>query len=138
MAIAKRVAMTAFREDPFVVRFRVRGYNLTGAIQRFAVRLYPDEPGDARIQVGNTDTRGAEGIRVVETGVEGLFPWTDVEVILAKDSVRSLPEASEAGSDVKFAYDYEWQRPDTGSGFSEEEETILYGDFVVRGSVNND
>lgn len=137
MNVSKRVDLRAFREDPYQLRFRVRGYNLTGATMAFAVRLYPNAPGDAEIEIGNTTTRGAEGIRIVDTGVTDGFDWTDVEIIIAKATVSALPTVGEAGADDVFAYDFEWERADTGSGFSEEETTILFGDFIVRGSVNN-
>ncbi len=106
MAIARRQALSAFREDPFVLRFRARGYDLSGAVMAFAVRLYPNAEGEALIQLGLTTTRGAAGIRVVATGSEAGVPWTDVEIVGPKDLIAALPFTGEAGADDTFAYDF--------------------------------
>ena len=137
MAIAQRLEQVAFRKDPFQLAFRARGYNLSLAAFAFAVRLYPDAPGDPLILVRKAQTRGASGVRVVDTGTDADgIPWTDLEIILRKSLIEALPSAGEAGDDAQFHYDFQWAAPDTASGFSQVENTILFGPFIVKGSIN--
>lgn len=133
---AQRHNFEAFRKDPFLCLIRVRGYNLNNVPINFALNLYPDAPPPARIDVGTVIEKGVQGIRVAAVGFTNGLPWSDIEILLRKDTIASLPPAAEAGSDVEFAYDIQWILPSPVGDYVRVEETILFGKFVIKGSVN--
>lgn len=137
--IAQNQTLTAFRQDPLQIAMRVNGYDLTGATFKLSVRLYPDAAGDPLIEVEGTPTPGANGIRIADTGTTDGVPWTDLDILIGKAllSDSSIPAAEEAGDDIILAYDFGWTRASSSTAFVAVEETILFGDFIVKGSVND-
>lgn len=135
--MARKYRFEAFRSDPFLQLFRVWGYHLADVPMNFALRLYPGAPGLPLYSTGKTTVRGAPGLRVAAQGLSDGLPWSDVELIVPKASVEALPQPAEAGAALSIAYDLQWSLPDPGGDYVTVEETILFGDFVVKGSVND-
>lgn len=133
---AQRHRFEAFRKDPFLCLIRIQGYNLNNVPMNFALNLYPDAPPPALIDVGITIEKGVQGIRVAAVGFVNGLPWSDIEILLRKETIASLPRMGEAGSDAVFAYDIQWTLPSPVGDYVRVEETILFGDFVIKGSVN--
>jgi len=135
--MAANQSLSCFRKDPLAIRMQVQGVDLTNANPAFAVRLYKDAPGAALIQLGVVTAAGTDGIRLV-----GVVPDSDgisttlLEIIASKTLMAALPAEAELGDDLTLAYDLQWTPPDDGSGFTSEETTVLFGDFIVQGSVN--
>jgi len=101
------------------------------------VRDRPDMPGDPRLLLPKTTTAGEDGCRLVDvTEDDDGVPTSLVEILAIKATMGTLPQALAPGDPVKLAYDFQWMLPDDGSGLSTLEETILFGDFIVMGSVN--
>lgn len=115
---------------------RVRGVDLgTATSINFAIRLYPDAPGTPIAMLMRVTDINVSGVRVVETGVIAGEPYTDLEVLLGKGD--NYPPAPEAGGDLTLAYDFKWTEAANTTGFFNPEQTILFGDFIVKGSVND-
>lgn len=135
MAIAQKLTLTTFRTDPFHETMRVLGKDLSAALSlTFAIRLYPDAPGDPIAKLSKVTAINASGVRIVSTGMEDGVPYTDLEILLGKGD--NYPNAGEAGADLTLAYDFKWIEAPVASGFYNPEQTILFGDFIVKGSVN--
>lgn len=137
MAFAAAEAISAFRKDPFQYVLGVIGFDLTGVDMKFCVRDRPDMPGDPRLLLATTGTPGADGCRFVSVEVdEDGVPTSLIEIVASKAQMATLPQALMPGDTVKLAYDFQWTLAPDGSGLSALEETILFGDFNVMGSVN--
>lgn len=133
---AQRHRFEAFRNDPFLCLIRIWGYNLNDIPMNFALNHCSDAPLPALIDVGITIEPGAQGIRVAAVGFTAGLPWSDIEILLSKATMASLPPAAEAGSDLALTYDFQWKLPNRAGDYVRVEETILFGDFVIKGSVN--
>lgn len=133
---AKRWNLVHFRNDPFHLTMRIYGENLADAPSlKFAIRLYPDAPGDPIVELEKVTVINTSGVRVVDSGIEDDLPFTDLEIIIGKGDI--FPAAPEAGGDAVFAYDFEWTATPVTDGFYNPEQTRLFGDFIVKGSVND-
>lgn len=137
MTEAQRLDLRVWRRDPMRFTFAVRGVDASGSGPALVVRLYPDAPGAPQIALGPTTTEGAEGVRCVDVYEEDGLPVTLFEAVADKETIAALPEPSEAGSDLSLAYDMQWTLPPDPLGFTQLEQTFLYGKFIVRGSVND-
>jgi hypothetical protein len=142
MAFAGRITLRAFRNDPLRVTLSVRGVDLTGATFSFAVRQYPDQSGDALLgPLSNTTTTGQRGVRLVDVLTVDSVPTSLIEIIDTKANMQALPAAAEVGSgspaEVGLSFDFQWTPADGDeAGFAATEQTWLFGDFIVMGSVN--
>lgn len=135
-ACARLMPLRAFRKDPFYALMVVRGMDLTGHALAFAVRMMPDQPGNALIQLVTTSTKGTAGIRLVRVDWDDGVPTSVVEIIALKSTVSGLPAAPEIGADLVLYYDLQWLPLDDASGLAAVETTVLYGPFIVKGSAN--
>lgn len=135
MLIPHKVPLYTFRNDPYHLRMRVNGYDLSDAEFQFTVRQLPDDPDPTVAEAIEETTIGLTGVRVVDTGTEDGVPWTDIEVFIDADD-DTWPAAAEPGDDVVLSYDFGWTDTPAASGFYNPRATYLYGDFTVRGSVN--
>jgi hypothetical protein len=143
MSIAKREPFTGFRNDPLRETLEVIGVNLTGGLARFCIRQRPDQEGDALLEVEGEDFIEDDeplvsGIRLIEVTEDEDGVFTSIlEITSTKEEMQALPAASEQGRDLTLYYDFEWQvSEEEAAPFAAAEETILYGDFIVRGSAN--
>lgn len=141
MITPKRLPLVVRRNSPLHLMCRVEGLNLSGAIMRFAVKLYPDNvPPDDQIPpllvLEAAAINGGEGIRLVDVSYDEGIPTSRFEVIAAKSSIQALPPSADAGTDLQLFYDFDWLRVADDSGWSMLEETVLYGPFTVKGSAN--
>lgn len=139
MAAFRRLDLRVFRKDPLQLTLTVVGIDLTGATQLdFAVRLYPDAPGAKLINCALTTTPGAQGCRLVSVTTDGGgVPTSVIEILDTKATMAALPAAGEAGDDTVLHHDFQWLRAADGSGLTMIEETKLFGQFIVMGSVND-
>lgn len=143
MTFAKRQAFPVFRNDPLCLTFELVGADLTEATARFCVRQKPDQEGDALLEVEGVDLIEDDvplvsGIRLIEVTEDDDGVFTSIlEITSTKEEMQALPAAAEQGQDLTLFYDLEWQLSEAVSApFAAVEETILYGDFIVRGSAN--
>jgi hypothetical protein len=137
MDIPQKVTLIAFRTEPYHLRMRIEGYDLSGADFKFSVRLLPDTPGSAIVEVTNTVTIGTEGVRVVDTGTDDdSVPWTDVEILILAGAWDDAP-APEVGEDTELHHDFGWTPDPVTTGFYNPRQNYLYGPFIVKGSVND-
>ena len=138
MLTAVNQTLSAFRNDPLYLLMEVIGYDLSGNLPSLAVKLYPDAPGPPLLLLAPTVIPGADGIRSVSvTYDDDDVPTTLLEAIASKTVISALPAAPVAGADVTLAYDLQWTPPLAGTGLSPVEETVLFGDFIIKGSVND-
>lgn len=136
MIAARKVTLDTFRRDPFHLTMRVLGRDLSTATSiTFAIRLYPDAPGAAIAALSKVTDINVSGIRIVDTGVINGEAYTDIEILLGKGD--NYPPAAEIGADITLAYDFKWIEAANTDGFFNPEQTILFGDFIVKGSVND-
>lgn len=136
MLIPRKVTLSTFRNDPYHLRMRVNGYDLSAADFKFSVRLLPDTGGSPLAEVIEETVIATSGVRVVDTGTEDDVPYTDIEVFIdLADS--DWPAADEPGDDVILSYDFGWTDTPETEGFYNPRATYLYGDFIVKGSVND-
>lgn len=145
MAFAKRVAIVAFRNDPLREVLAVVGYDLTDAQLRFCVRQYPDQQGDPLLEIFNDQldpdpvVSTSTGMRLVEVTEDADGVKTSVvEVIAVKSDMQLLPPGGERGEDLTLYHDLDWiLGEDEAAPFAAVEETVLYGDFILKGSAND-
>jgi hypothetical protein len=137
MNFAQRRDFTVFRNDPLQLVFGVIGLDLTGAVMKMAVKLYPDAPGDPLLLLENQATPGQPGLRLVDVTVDDDgVPTSLIEGLRPKADMQALPPSAEFRVPLKLSHDFQWTLPDDGSGLTPQEETVLFGDFIVMGSVN--
>lgn len=137
---ARRLDLTVWRRDPMRIVLAVEGVDMGNVpTMSFAVRLYPDTPGEPLLLLVNKVTKGENGIRVVTIAEDTPgIKTTLVEIYCDKATLApQIPAAGEVGCDVTLAYDFQWTLPDDGTGFTPVEETVLFGSFIVKGSVND-
>lgn len=138
MLTSKRTTIAVFRRDPLYLLISVIGYDLTASSPAMAVRLYPDAPGDPLLLLEATGWAGADGIRLVEVIVDDdNVPTSVLEVIASKATMSEMPLPGELGSDLTLYYDFQWTPPLEGSGITPVEETVMFGDFIIKGSAND-
>ena len=141
--MAAKLTLQGFRNDPFHATLRIGGIDLTGAAMALAVRLYPNQPGDALIEIEATDLAGAEGIRLVSVGLDDDgVPESWIEIIIAKPTIQGLPAltaGAEIGDPATFHYDLQaTPAEDVSSPWTENiEQTLLFGPFIINGSANS-
>jgi len=134
----RRQDLRVFRRDPLHLVIAVIGLDLTGSGPSLAVRLYPDAPGLPELLLGPTASAGSQGIRIVEvTRDPADVPTTLLEILATKGAINRLPRTGEIGTPSTFAYDLQWTPPAAGPGLTRVEETVLFGSFIVMGSVND-
>ncbi len=140
MTIANREALRAFRNDPLHLVLAVEGLDLTNAPIALCVRQRRDTPGSPILQLDMTATAGAKGIRLVSvTPDDDGIPTSLVEILCPKaDMIAAFAayQPAEFGADLTLAYDLQWTLAPDGTGLTNVEETILFGDFIIQGSVN--
>ena len=128
----------AYRNDPFLLTGRVNGDNLDGAVLEFSIGIEPGVPLSPPRTFGRTDQEGADGVRVVDTGVDADgIAWADFEIFLAKLTIQNLPASVEPELPAELWCELEWKLADDASGFSEVETTIFQTTFTVKGSIND-
>jgi hypothetical protein len=139
MNVAQRADISAYRADPFQALITFFGADLTGNTSlSFAVKIDTDVPGSAIM----TLTSAVDGgITVIDTAeLEDGTPYSVIQLFKAKDAfvaAFAAHPAPEPGRSAVFSYDLQWVPP---SGLvapaTAAEETILYGTFILAGSVN--
>lgn len=147
MAFGQKVTLPAFRKDPLQFVMAVEGYDLTGATMTMTVRLRPDAPGDPILLLGTVTVAGDQGIRVAEvtTDADGVTSST-LEILVPKAAFIAAmapyqaipPLSTEFGGQVVLAFDFQWllaAAPDPS--ITNVEETVLWGDLIIMGSVND-
>lgn len=124
MATAARLALSAWRNETCARTIKVVGLDLTDADFELQVRLKPDTPGDALIDLTKQAEDGAEGIYLagVET-VDGA-PVSTLTLTIDTATMQGLPYAGEVGDNATLAY-----------AMQIDGQTRLFGDFVVLASA---
>lgn len=138
MNVAQGEDIRAFRADDFQELITFFGDDLTGVPLSFAVRVNRDDPG---APIMTLTTAGGGGITIIDTGTEDDgTPYAVIQLLKAKTAFEALFAAYPAprpGQDTLFAYDLQWTPPsDLVAPATPVEETILTGDFYIKGSVN--
>jgi hypothetical protein len=138
MMTAQRLDLSVFRNDPLSLPMAVIGFDLSDSAPTLAVKLLPDAPGIPLLLLAPTSIPGADGIRIVSVvRDEDDVPTTLMEGIASEATLATLPPAALPGADLTLSYDLQWTPPSDGSDFTSVEETILFGDFIIKGSVND-
>lgn len=143
MTFAQRAPITAFRNDPLRVTLEIE-LDLTGATVAFAVRQHPDQSGAALLSVSgstlavNASPAPAPSIRLVDVDTDDDGVTTSViELRDTKAHMQALPAAAVQGDDLSLYYDLQFTlATGVAAPFAAEEETVLFGDFIVKGSAN--
>lgn len=137
MNVAQGEDIRAFRADDFQELITFFGDDLAGVPLSFAVRINRDDPGSPIM----TLTTGAGDITIIDTGTEDDgTPYAVIQLLKAKTPFMAAfagYPAPRPGQDALFAYDLQWTPPsDLVAPATPVEETILTGDFYIKGSVN--
>ncbi|MBH9537536.1 hypothetical protein [Novosphingopyxis sp. YJ-S2-01] len=131
MAQSARLALSARRFELRTFTIRVVGINLTGVAMTMAVRLYPDTPGAAIVNLATVTTAAAEGLKLESVTTEKGVPISTITVRINKSTMsdpNGLGRVGEPG--VALAYAYGLRLGDT---------TRLHGAFwALPGTVDSD
>lgn len=138
MNVAQRADITAFRNDDFQQLVTFFGADLTGVPLSLAIKLDTDVPG-AAIMTLTSDVGG--GITIIDTAaLDDGTPYSVIQMFKAKaDFVTLFTDypAPEPGRSAIFSFDLQWVAPSAlVAPATPAEETILYGTFILAGSVN--
>lgn len=124
---AKRIAIGAFRNELLQVIIRVTGADLTASAAagsvRSQVRMQPDTPGSALINLGSVTTAAAEGIKLDRVDVVDGVPVSVLIFRINKSTMSDaskVPYAGEIGAPTRLAFGIQWDG-----------RTRLYGDLIV-------
>lgn len=140
------------RWTPFVRTWQLEGVDLTDATFSMQLRLYPDAPGDALVDLATVTTSSAQGVRLIYGGTdtvanhiaasrideapEGMagsdsLALTLLGVRINETTMEALPAAAEGGDDAPLYWDIHIT-PDGGI-----KQRWLYGTFTVRAGVTH-
>ena len=121
MATTARLDLSVWRNDEtYAFNLRVRGLDLTAAVLRAQVRLAPDTPGAALVDLYTVQDQQAEGLQIVNVSNDAGVPISDVQIRIAKATRAALPYVGEIGQSARLS----WVMTINGV-------TRLVGDFVV-------
>lgn len=137
MALPNSQMITCMRNDALQILVRVNGVDLTNAFVRFAVSINQDPIGRQFVLLPTGD-KGAEGVRLVRTGLDAdQLPFSILEIIAAKEKLIALPAAAEFGGDAPFYCELQTNRLNIPDDVSDQETTLMRGPFIVKGSIND-
>lgn len=128
MATAALVPLSADRWTPFVRTISFE-YDLTGAVLRLQIRLYPNQPGAPLVDLGMVDTLAAQGLKLTSVDNSGPNPISIVSMRINETVMEGLPYMGELGDDSELAWDLH-VTPATGL-----KERWLFGPFIVKAGV---
>lgn len=115
------------RNVTFLDSIQIEGVSLAEATALMQIRLYPDAPGSALIDLTET-APGSQGLSISVEETDGV-PTSTITIQIARTAMQALPPPPEAGGDTELAYDIVV----TGGAFPE---AIWFkGSFIVEGSV---
>ncbi|HEU0045071.1 SGNH/GDSL hydrolase family protein [Sphingomonas sp.] len=121
MQTAARLALAAWRnDDVYEIPIRVRGVDLTSVALAMQVRLRPDTPGTALIDLAKVTNGNQQGLRVAGITTVAEVVESDLRVRINKSTLQSLAYAGEVGDPAPFSY-----------ALLIGGRTRLYGDFHV-------
>ena len=106
MALAARLPLAAWRNEVCVRTIRIVGLDLTdwaaaGKV-RAQVRLRPDTPGAALIDLATVTTAAAEGIKLESVAITDGVPTSTLALRINKTTMEALPYSGEIGDDSRF------------------------------------
>jgi len=96
--------LTAQRHAPFVWSGIFSGHDLTGATLDMHVRLLPDSPGSALVDLSPA-TAGSQGMSMVHASGS-----STVTIQIDETTIEALPTPPETGGDVVLHYDLQITR----------------------------
>jgi hypothetical protein len=128
------LALYADRWTPFFQTLTFKGVDLTGATLHAQIRQTADAVGDPLIDLPQTSTAGAEGLRFVGVDSSGIVPVSTIEMrilaaTMADSSKAPEPPLSRLGTNVALA----WDLVVTPSGG--DKQRWLYGPFIIVAGV---
>lgn len=104
-ATAARLDLSIWRNDElYEFKLAVRGLDLTGVQMRAQVRLYPDAPGAALIDLYTVNVAGTEGLRLAGVATVDGVPTSDVRINISKATRAALPYAGEIGDATQLVW----------------------------------
>jgi hypothetical protein len=132
--IARELPWGAFVDDPLQITMRVRGLDLTDTTFDYLIQETPFT--DPIVSVSETETPGADGVRLVAVGTDDSVPYSDVEIIVTLATLASAIDGVRRGQGKLVLYHkFQWSLP-SGTGFSVLERTIFYGPLTIQGGSN--
>jgi lysophospholipase L1-like esterase len=124
MATAARLALPAWRNETCARTIKVVGLDLTDSDYELQVRLKPDTPGDALIDLTKQAEAGDEGIYLSEVETVDGAPVSTLALTVDTATMQGLPYAGEVGDNTALAY-----------AMQIDGQTRLFGDFMVLASA---
>ncbi|WP_426254490.1 tail fiber domain-containing protein [Sphingomonas sp. DC2300-3] len=107
--ITAQLDLSIWRNDE-VCEFKmlVRGVDLTNVELRGQVRLAPDTPGAALVDLYTVQNGNAEGIRLAGVSTTDGVPTSDVRIRINKSTRAALPYSGELGDPTKLVWVLAW------------------------------
>lgn len=94
------------RWTALVETIRFIGLDLTNAVMEAHVRLTPDTPGAALIDLDTVTTANTQGLRLVSVATEDGVKVSTVLLQVNETTMEALPAANETGNDAVLAWDF--------------------------------
>ncbi|WP_017978543.1 tail fiber domain-containing protein [Sphingomonas melonis] len=107
--ITAQLDLSIWRNDE-VCEFKllVRGVDLTNVELRGQVRMAPDTPGAALVDLYTVQNGNAEGIRLAGVTTTDGVPTSDVRIRINKSTRAALPYSGELGDPTKLVWVLAW------------------------------
>lgn len=81
------------------------GIDLTNAVMEAHVRLTPDAPGSALVDLDTVTTANTQGLRLVSVATVDSVKVSTVLLQVNETTMESMPAANERGGDAVLAWD---------------------------------
>jgi len=117
------------RWQALATTIRFAGVDLTGAEFRLQVRLLPNTPGGALVDLATVASAAAEGVRLIGVEMIDGNPVSMVGIRINETTMEGLPFTGELGDDSVFA----WDMQVTPAGGLKAK--WIGGDFIVEAAV---
>ena len=124
MTSAARQPLGGWRNEAMSVPITVVGADLNGKSLRMQVRLAPDTPGPALLDLANVADAVSLGMRLVSVTNAAGLPTSNLMLQIPKASMQGLPYAGELGDPTVLAYAMQFDGV-----------TRLYGTFAALASA---
>lgn len=127
MATAARLALSAWRYEACVRTIRVVGLDLTDVDFGMQVRMKPDTPGAALIDLAKVPTEGAEGLHLDSVETIDEVPTSTIALVISAETMGDkdkVPYTGELGQHSVLAYALQIAG-----------QVRLWGDFIALAST---
>jgi hypothetical protein len=108
MIVPGKLDLAGDRWTPFVTTLRFKGMDLTGAAMEAHIRLYPDAPGAALVDLDTVTTTNTQGLRLVSVETIDGVKVSTVAMQINETAMEGLGsiEGREPGTDLELAWDF--------------------------------